>query len=227
MKLLSILFLLTFTLLAETYIVHNSSIVENIKTVNTKPIKLIKKDFLLTKFSKLNLNLPATFILNTHSDKNVVTLSIDEHFLDAIDIYIKNQRLYIASAKSIRTSLPIKIIIDCKDGIEEIVMNSSVGLDVNNLNETNLKLSLKGINKTNFYNGKIDNLTIYAEGNYEVNLNEVKIKQAFIEAKGIGKIDLSVSTILNVNLAGLVKVYYLGQPIIEQSLKGLSKLERR
>ena len=223
MKLLLVSLISFSTLVAETYVINNSSI-----TKHSATHKLIKKEILLLeKFSKLSLNTPATFTLHTHSKKNMITVEIDEEFQDAIDTNITNKVLMVEVSKNIVTKLPINITIYCREGINKISTDSSVKLEISGVKESSFELVTKGISKIKFNQGSIDNLSIRSKGIYQLNFKAIKAKNVFVNAKGIGKIELDVSDSLEVNLSNLAKVYYSGQPKIKQNLKGLSKLNRR
>jgi len=227
---LLLVFLISFsTLVAETYIINSSNVIKNMNSVkHSKTQKLIKKEILfLEDFTKLNLHIPATFIVYTHSKKNMITMEIDEEFADAINTYITNKVLMVEASKNILTKLPINITIYCREGIKKILTNSAMKLEISGVKESHFELIANGISKIKFNQGTIDNLTIHSKGTYSLDLKQIDAKNVFIKAKGIGKIKLQVSDFLEVKLFNLAKVYYSGQPKIKQSLKGLSKLNRR
>lgn len=227
MRLLWILLLSTGSLLSETTIVHNGTIVGSVKKISNPSPMSVRKKIPVNGFSTVNFKLPASITLNTHSDKNMIILEIDENFVDDVEVYVENQKLYIKPSRTIQTNLPIKLFVYSKKGINEIEVNSTINLDIHNLDEAHFKLITRGVNKINFNHGKINDLSIQADGNYKIDLNQLSIKRASIQAKGIGSVELTVSDFLNVNLAGLAKVYYFGEPTIKQSIKGLSILKRR
>ena len=226
MRILPLLITSTLSLFSETYIINGSTIIGDIKQNN--PSELTQKNIALSEtFSKINLKLPATFVVNTQSDENRVQLELDKEIIDTIQVYVKQNQLYIHASKNIKTNLPIHVSIYSKEKIEDIQTEGSTNLLLNGSNQPRLHLDTQGISKIKVSSGDIGTLQINTEGSYRINFMKVQTQNASIQAKGIGKIKLNVSDNLEVKLSNMAKVDYHGQPQITQSLKGLSRLKQR
>ena len=209
MRTLSLFIFLTFSLFSKDY-------------------AMISKEIKINSFKKLNLDLPAKFLFYSNQKNNSVTLKMDRAFLDAVDITVKRDQLYIKASKNINTTLPITVIIHSKYyGLEEIVVQGVTDLNVDFIQTNHLSLISDGVSEISFKRGVINQLSINAKEDYIINFLNTDIKRALIEAEDTGEIMLNVSTLLNVKLSDLAKVSYHGHAKVIQNLEELTELQKR
>ena len=89
-------------------------------------------------------------------------------------------------------------------------------IDVHSSGSTELNLSGTG-----------SSLTLHASGSGKVHAKDFALERAELDASGSVEAELSVSSFLKVDSSGSARVYYWGDPKVEQSTSGSSKVERR
>ena len=226
MKRLFIPLLLTSFASSDTYI-HNSvitnSIIGNNISNTGKHSSLINKQIILNKnFHKIHVNFPLELNIQKRFKKNI-NLQIDKNFKNNISFKVYNDTLYINLIGSINTRLRTKVTIDT-GSLDELTVGNTTHANIKGFNSQSLKLSVSGTAKVNFLSGSIENLFLEAKGTSKIHLEKIAISNATIIATGTSKTVINVNNHLDVDLSGVSKVKYLGNPSIKKKLNRLGKL---
>ena len=227
MKILLIPLVLTSFALSDTYIhnsvITNSMIGNNISSSLAKHSSLINKHIILEKsFSKIHVNFPLELTIQKNF-KNDIKVEIDKNFKDNISFKVYNDTLHINLIGNINTRLRTKVTIGTRS-FNELTLGHTTHANIKGFSLKNLKLSVSGTAKVNFSSGSIENLFLEAKGTSKIHLEKISISNATIIAKGTSKIAINVNDSLNVNLSGVSKVKYWGNPLIKKTLNNLGKL---
>ena len=227
MKRLFIPLILTSFASSDTYIhnsvITNSMIGSNISSNSGKHFSLINKQIILEEnFSKIHVNFPLELSIKKRI-KNDIKVKIDKNFKNNISFKVYNDTLHINRIGNINTRLRTKVTIGTSS-LNELTLGSTTHANIEGFNSKNLKLSVSGTAKVNFLSGSIENLFLESKGTSRIHLEKIPINNATIIASGTSKIVINVNDNLNVNLSGVSKVKYLGNPSIKKKLNRLGKL---
>ena len=230
MRFLLIPILLTSSAFPDTYIknsvIRNSIIGDNLshtqQTEQSSASSTTKHVIPHGKFSKIEIKFPAKLRIE-QSSKPDIKLKMDKNFIDNILFKVYNDTLHIYTDSSINTRLQTEIVVHTQL-LNMLTIGGTTYADIQGFNSTNFKLRASGTSKVTFSSGSITNLTLNSEGTSKINLEQIRVKYASIISKGTSKTTINVSEDLNVNLSGISKVRYFGNPKIQKRIKGLGKL---
>ena len=225
MRILLIPLLLTFPALSDTYI-HNSIITNS--TIGSN-IQGQSSGILSTKsitpkgtFTKINIKIPANVRVK-QSSQGAVTLKMEKDFINNVQFKVSNGTLNISTTGSINTSSKIDIVINTKS-IDALSVSTTAKVIVEGFDSNYFNLSAFGTSKVTFRSGDIETLSLQSGGTSRVDLSQIHIKNAKIVSKGTSRTKIDVSDSLTVQLSGISKVRYSGNPQINKSISGLGKL---
>jgi len=85
------------------------------------------------------------------------------------------------------------------------------------------KIELKGEGAI-FCAGRIRNSSVELSGSGEINLSEMKLKDAEVTIKGNGIVNINASELLEVIITGTGTLYYKGNPVITSDISGTGGL---
>lgn len=227
MKILLIPILLSSSILSDTYIkdsvIIDSVIGNNLVSSEQKKSSFESKTiFLNKKFMKIIVNIPANISIENSSESKI-NLKMDKDYIEKLSFKVHDDTLYIDRIASINTRLPIDIVLYHNE-FNQLNVKSASKVKVKDFNLAKLELFVSGTSKVIFLSGSINNLLLDSQGTSKINLENVVIKNAIIKSKGTSKIKLNIDGSLNVNLSGIVRVKYKGNPKIQKRIFGLAKL---
>jgi hypothetical protein len=227
MRFLLIPILLTSSVLSDTYIrnsvISNSVIGDNFSSIKEYSSTLSTKNIIPKgKFSKIEIKFPAKLTITKSSFSNI-KLKMDKNFIDNIFFKVYNDTLHIYTDSSISTRLKTEIVINAKF-LEMLKVGGTTNAYIKGFNVSSFKLLVSGTAKVTFLSGSINRLSLQSSGTSKINLDKIYVNQATIESRGTSKTIINVSEKLNVNLSGIAKVQYFGNPRIQKKTKGLGKL---
>jgi len=183
------------------------------------------------------------------SDQYRVIVTVDSNLEDYVDVYTKNNVLYIGiSNKGVHNSCMFtKYLVDvyCPvltgvtisgsgsfKGVDEIIASSFEATISGSGNIEgkavidNFTAKISGSGKISFAGTCSDaNISIFGSGKFSG--NEFDMKNAAVDISGSGKANICVSDYLNAKITGSGEIIYSGQPKIESKISGSGKLKKR
>ncbi len=227
MRLLLIPILLTSSILSDTYIknsvISNSIIGDNFSSIDRSSSTFGSKHIRpRAKFSGIEIKFPAKLTVVKSSTPNI-KLKMDKKFIDNILFKVYNDTLHIYTDSSINTNLKTEIIVQT-ESLNMLKVGGTTAVDIKGFTLQNFKLFVSGTAKVTFLSGSINHLFLQSEGTSRISLEKIYVKRARVVSKGTSKITINVNETLNVNLSGISKVKYFGNPTIQKRIKGLGKL---
>jgi hypothetical protein len=227
MKILLTSLLFTSLVLSDTYIknsvITNSIIGGNFSSSTGESSSLISKNIVLNKhFTKISINLAGNIRIEK-SQKSQLKLTLDEKILDKLSFKVYDDTLYLDRIANINTRLPIDIVLYV-NSFKELSVHSTARLNIRGFDLSSLSLFTFGTSKVTFISGSIRDLFLDSRGTSKINLKDIYVKNVVIKAKGTSKIEINLDGSLNVDLSGISKVKYRGNPKIKKSIRNLAKL---
>ena len=201
---------------------------------------IVSRNFETKDFSAIDIRMPFT-VTWKEGQQTTVTVQMHENLFEYLKISVKNNTLIADASKSFNilgskpqlhittpsltalTSDAIIEVTDCDtvkaesfliklDGASSIDMNLEVeSLDVSSSGGAKLKLS-----------GNANTANIDTEGAVDFSAFDLQTADTRIKMQGAGKLDIAVSTTLDVKLEGVCKVSYKGNPVVTKKIEGLA-----
>lgn len=122
-----------------------------------------------------------------------------------------------------------KIVLQSYIDCDELYINISgaVSLDIENINADLLSIDNSGVSNSNI-RGRVNKISIDASGVSRISAENLESRISIIDISGTGFVNTHCTDRLSVNISGLAKVNYYGNPeIVNKSIDGLGKLSKK
>jgi len=227
MKILLIPLFFSSFALSDTYIknsvITNSIIGNNFVSSEKEAFSLASKNITLNKsFTKLSINLAGNIRIEKSNSPHI-KLTSDKKILDKFSFKVLDDTLYLDTTASINTKAPINIVV-YTSSFKELSVQGTARLDITGFDLHRLNILSSGTSRVTFVSGSIENFSLNSRGTSKVNLKDIYVKNAVITAKGTSKTEININGNLSVDLSGISKVKYWGNPNIQKRTKNLAKL---
>lgn len=149
----------------------------------------------------------------------------DDNLLAMISTEVTNGVLRINNSGSYSTRTPTKIKISVPN-IEGITANGAGTIVVSRLKNEKFDIDSNGA-PTIRVSGETKELEIDANGAGHVDAHKLRASRAGVESKGVAKVEVFASDMLNVTVSGPSQVIYDGDPEVRQTVNGPGSVQKR
>jgi predicted small secreted protein len=154
--------------------------------------------------------------LELEGDDNIVALVSSE---------VSGGVLYLKSLRNYSVSEPVVFRISVPN-LEALAVSGAGKIDISGLNNEKFELDSSGAP-----NIKVAGITklvdIDSSGAAKIDTHNLQAARAVVDSKGVSKIDLDVKDQLDVTISGPSTVTYEGDPVVNKTVHGPGKLERK
>ncbi len=180
--------------------------------------------FKLKNFTKLNLKTVLLVKIEAGKEPSC-KITADKNIASIISFDQKGDTLTIDSKKSFSTEGDLQIYLSTKK-LEAITSNTASTIKFSNVNSDKLILKFYGASFV-IGKGRVKNLGVVAKGSVEVNLKELKAKNAVVKTDGSSEVYLWVEDYLDAKSKGASEIIYRGNPRkIKKEAKEASEISR-
>lgn len=154
-----------------------------------------------------------------------VQLTADSNLLAYVTTTVKDNTLYIDTAKNIAisTQQPPMLQIFLPD-LQKLTINGSGQVNANKIAVDNLTIELKGAGGFNL-SGNANKFKAVIDGAGEVNAQDLISKQADVQVNGAGRASVNALNNLSIKVSGSGSVEYFGTPgNVSQSISGSGRV---
>jgi len=149
----------------------------------------------------------------------------DDNVLTVVTSEVSNKVLRLRNTKSYSSSEPVKFKISVPS-LEGLSVTGAGNVDIKGLNNEKFEIDAEGAPTINAAgNTKIINIDRSGAG--KIDTHNLHASRAVVESKGVAQIDLDVADQLDVTISGPSSVYYKGDPVVNKTINGPGKVERR
>ncbi len=155
-----------------------------------------------------------------------IDIRAEENIINAIDAYIRKSILIIETKDYISPTEDITITITTNKlfGIESSGAND---ITVENISSEDFEVNFSGAGEM-FLRGKTRNLELDISGAGNLNAENLYAQYVDVDVSGVAKATIYAEKKLEMDVSGLSKIEYLGNPkIIKKSVSGLSSIKKR
>lgn len=149
----------------------------------------------------------------------------DDNVLEFVRAEVKNNVLQLENTKNYSVSEPIRFKISTPN-LETLSVSGAGQVEVKGMNNEKFVISSEGA-PTISVSGNSKSVAIDAKGAGKIDTHNLHASRAIVDSKGVSRIDLDVADQLDVNVSGPSSVTYKGDPVVNKTINGPGKVEKR
>jgi hypothetical protein len=149
----------------------------------------------------------------------------DDNVVPLITTEISNNVLHVSNSQGYSVNEPIKIKLSVLN-LEGLSVSGAGKIDIKGMNNDTFEIDSKGAPAI-VVSGTTKTITIDISGAGQIDTQNLRASRATVEAKGAAKIELDVAEQLDVTVSGPSSVIYKGNPVVNKTINGPGKVERR
>ena len=149
----------------------------------------------------------------------------DDNLLPLIETQVSGNTLHLRPTRNYSAEDPPKIKITVPN-LEAFSANGAGKIQITGVNNDKLQVSLNGA-PTLTASGTTKMIGVDTNGAAKVDTHNLRAAHAVVDSKGVSKVDLGVSDQLDVTVSGPSHVTYKGDPVVNKTVHGPGKVEKR
>jgi len=149
----------------------------------------------------------------------------DDNVLEYVTSDVSGNTLRLKNRKNYSTSEPVKFKISVPN-LDGLSVNGAGHVDVKGINNDKFEVDMNGA-PTIVVSGNTKVIDVGANGAGKVDAHNLHAERGVVDSRGVARIDVDVKSQLDVSVQGPSTVTYLGDPVVNKSIQGTGKVERR
>lgn len=149
----------------------------------------------------------------------------DDNVLEYVTSDVSGNVLRLKNTKSYSTSEPVKFKIAVQN-LEGFSSNGAGRIDIKGMNNEKFEIDANGA-PTIIVSGTTKVIDIGANGAVKVDTTKLHAARAVVDTNGASRVDLDVTDQLDATVNGPSTVTYKGDPVVNKTVRGPGKIERR
>jgi len=149
----------------------------------------------------------------------------DDNILDFVSSDVANHVLRLKNNKEYSPSEPVTFKIAVPN-LEGLTVSGAGHVDIKGVNNDKFEIDASGAPSISVA-GTTKVVDIDTTGAGKIDTYNLHATRAVVDSRGVSKVDLDVSEQLDVKIAGPSKVTYKGDPVVNKTINGPGKVERR
>jgi len=154
-----------------------------------------------------------------------VQVEADDNLLPLVETQVSGNTLHLRPATNYSTEDPPKIKITVPN-IESFTANGAGKFQVSGLNNDKFQVYLNGAPAFSA-SGTTKMMGVDTNGAAKVDTHNLRAARTVVDSKGVSRVDLGVSDQLDVTVSGPSHVTYKGDPVVNKTVHGPGKVEKR
>jgi len=149
----------------------------------------------------------------------------DDNVLEYVATDVGSNILRLKNTKNYSTAEPVKFKISVPN-LEGLSVNGAGHVDVKGLNNDKFEIDTNGA-ATIVVSGNTKLIDVGANGAGKIDAENLHAARAVVDSRGVVRVDLDVTNQLDVTIQGPATVTYKGDPVVNKTIHGPGKVERR
>lgn len=149
----------------------------------------------------------------------------DDNVLPFVTAEISNNVLHLKNSKGYSVSQPVKFMISVPD-LEGLSVSGAGKIDIKEMKNEKFEIDATGAPYITV-TGNTGVVNIDSSGAGKIDTNKLRASRGVVESNGTSIIDLYVSDELDVTVSGPSTVTYRGDPVVNKTINGPGRVERR
>jgi len=149
----------------------------------------------------------------------------DDNVLEFVTADVGNNILRLKNTKNYSTNEPVKFRISVPN-LEGLSVNGAGRIDIKGLNNDKFEIDANGAPSINVA-GTTKVIDVGANGAAKIDTSKLHASRGVVEANGATRVDLDITEQLDATVNGPSTVTYKGDPVVNKTVRGPGKIERR
>jgi len=149
----------------------------------------------------------------------------DDNVLDVVTAEVSNNVLRLKNSRSYSVSDPVKFRITVPN-LEGLSVSGAGKIDIKGMNNDKFEIDSSGAPAISV-SGNTKMVDIDTKGAGKIDTHNLHAARAVVDSSGVSKVDLDVSDQLDVTISGPSQVTYKGDPVVNKTVRGPGKVEKR
>ena len=149
----------------------------------------------------------------------------DDNVLEFVTAEVRGKELRLKNTKSYSTSEPVRFKITVPN-LEGLSVSGAGRIDVKNMKNEKFEIDSNGAPNI-IVSGSTNTVDIDSNGAGKIDTHNLRAARAVVDSKGVSRIDLDVVNQLDVTISGPSTVTYRGDPVVNKTVNGPGKIEKR
>jgi len=179
-------------------------------------------------------DVPAFTSINTQGAFNIAVvcqkpvaleLEADDNLVPLVSTEVSNNILYVKGLQNFSVSEPIalKISVPNLDGLS---ISGAGTLEISDMKNDRFEIDSSGA-PTIKVSGNTKVVDIDTAGAAKIDTHNLHAARAVVDSKGVSKVDLAATDQLDVKISGPSRVTYVGDPVVNKTVNGPGKVEKK
>jgi hypothetical protein len=149
----------------------------------------------------------------------------DDNVLSLVSSEVSNNVLRLRNTKNYSVSEPVRFKISVPN-LEGLAVTGAGRIEIKGMNNEKFEIDSEGA-PTISVSGNTKLIDIDTSGAGKIDTQNLHAARAVVDSKGVSKIDLDVTDQLDVTVSGPSLVTYKGDPVVNKTVHGPGKVEKR
>lgn len=149
----------------------------------------------------------------------------DDNILDAVTAEVSNNVLRLKNSKDYLISEPVAFRISVPN-LEGISVSGAGKIQIKGMNNDKFEIDSSGAPSITVA-GTTRIIDIDTSGAGKIDTYNLHASRAVVDSRGVSKVDVDVADQLDVTISGPSQVTYQGDPVVNKTVHGPGKVERR
>lgn len=149
----------------------------------------------------------------------------DDNVLEYVTTEVGSNILRLKNTRNYSTSEPVKFKISVPN-LEGLSVNGAGHVDIKGMNNDKFEIDTNGA-ATIVVAGNTKLIDVGANGAGKIDAENLHAARGVVDSRGVVRVDLDVTNQLDVTVSGPSTVTYKGDPVVNKTIHGPGKVERR
>jgi hypothetical protein len=149
----------------------------------------------------------------------------DDNVLEYVTTEVGSNILRLKNTRNYSTSEPVKFKISVPN-LEGLSVNGAGHVDIKGMNNDKFEIDTNGA-ATIVVSGNTKLIDVGANGAGKIDAENLHATRGVVDSRGVVRVDLDVTNQLDVTVQGPSTVTYKGDPVVNKTIHGPGKVERR
>lgn len=166
------------------------------------------------------------FAIEVTCQKNLaLEVEGDDNILDFVTSEVSNNVLRLKNSKNYSVNEPVKFKISVPN-LEALSVSGAGKIEIKGMNNEKFEIDSSGAPSISV-SGTTKVIDIDTSGAGKIDTHNLHASRGIVDSKGVSRIDLDVAEQLDVTVSGPSVVFYKGDPVVNKTVHGPGKVERR
>jgi len=149
----------------------------------------------------------------------------DDNVLEVVTSEVHGNELRLKSSKNLSTSEPVRFKITVPN-LEGLSVSGAGQISIKDMKNEKFEIDSNGAPSI-IVSGNTNTVDIDSNGAGKIDTHNLHASRAVVDSKGVSRIDLDVKEQLDVKVSGPSSVFYRGDPVVNKTVNGPGRVEKR